>query len=125
MDLSSKYKWTQDFHYVSLLIERPNKEKVRVVFQPNYLQVFFNNEIYLEGELFDKISIENSSWYIDDGVLNIELAKLHPKDLDGIWEKCFLNDSQPSYKKYEVSYSEMSEEFCLKHEELFRRHNNV
>ena len=90
MDLVSKYKWSQDFYYVTLLIERPNKEKVKIVFQPNHLQVFFNNEIYLEGELFDKISVENSSWYIDDGILNIELAKLNPKDLDGIWEKCFL-----------------------------------
>ncbi|WVQ61924.1 uncharacterized protein L199_000057 [Kwoniella botswanensis] len=75
------YQWTQDLSTVTVTVPLPQGTKgkdVIVVMGKKKLKVQLktSNEPILEGELFNDIISDESSWTIDDGTLNIELEKL-------------------------------------------------
>ena len=90
--MSLSYTWEQDFYLttVKIPIKEDNKDNknIQVKFSPKYLSITIGDES-LEGELFMHIIAEESSWYLDDGVLIIELAKRETRDFNGLWGKCF------------------------------------
>ncbi|WWD09671.1 hypothetical protein V865_007799 [Kwoniella europaea PYCC6329] len=75
------YQWTQDLSTVTVTVPLPKGTKgkdINVVMGKKKLKVQLktSNEPILEGELFNDIISDESSWTIDDGTLNIELEKL-------------------------------------------------
>ena len=86
--MSLTYTWEQDFYHTTIKIPIERKD-IEVDFSPNYLKVRVGDQS-LEGELFMHIIAEESSWYIDNKFLIIELAKRETRDFNGLWGKCFI-----------------------------------
>ncbi|WWC86506.1 uncharacterized protein L201_001383 [Kwoniella dendrophila CBS 6074] len=75
------YQWTQDLQTVTVTVPLPKGTKgkdLNVVMGKKKLrvQIKSSSEPILEGELFNDIISDESSWTIDDSTLSIELEKL-------------------------------------------------
>ncbi|WVF70627.1 hypothetical protein IAT40_005420 [Kwoniella sp. CBS 6097] len=75
------YKWTQDLNTVTVTLPLPKGTRgkdLNVVMGSRKLKVRLksSSEVLLEGELFEDIISDDSSWTIDDSNLSIELEKL-------------------------------------------------
>ncbi|GFZ46052.1 Nuclear distribution protein C [Saitozyma sp. JCM 24511] len=75
------YKWTQDLQTVSVSIPLPKGTRARdlqVVLQKRKIKVQLKSasEPIIDGELFNDIAVDDSSWTIDDDIMSIELEKL-------------------------------------------------
>ena len=73
------YKWRQNQTYVEIYILLPDAidsaSKVGVDLKPGYISVEINERPFLKGQLCREIKAEDSTWYIQDGVLEIILLK--------------------------------------------------
>ncbi|ORY23365.1 HSP20-like chaperone [Naematelia encephala] len=81
MSLALPYTWTQDLGTVTVHVPLPTGVRARdltVVMEKRKLKVQVKKEAeaILDGELFNDISKDDSSWTIDDGVLTFELEKV-------------------------------------------------
>nr|XP_031858080.1 uncharacterized protein CI109_006522 [Kwoniella shandongensis]KAA5525152.1 hypothetical protein CI109_006522 [Kwoniella shandongensis] len=75
------YSWTQDLATVTVTVPLPKGTRgkdLNVVIQKTTLKVQLKSspEPILDGELFNEIAKDDSSWTIEDGVLSIELEKV-------------------------------------------------
>ncbi|WRT64400.1 uncharacterized protein IL334_001332 [Kwoniella shivajii] len=75
------YQWTQDLNTVTVTVPLPKGTRgkdLNVVMGKKKLKVQLksSSEPILEGELFNDIISDDSSWTIDDSTLNVELEKL-------------------------------------------------
>ena len=74
-------RWTQAVQTVTLIVSHFDQgveaQDVDVVFKPHYLKVTHRvtSQVYLEGALHRPILPAESLWYIDEGVLEVVLAK--------------------------------------------------
>ena len=74
-------RWTQSVQTVTLIVSHFDQgvdaQDVDVVFKPHYLKVTHrvSSKVYLEGALHRPILPSESLWYIDEGVLEVVLAK--------------------------------------------------
>jgi len=69
------YKWKQNQTYVEIFIPIQS-EKIDVDLKPKFISVEINERPLLKGELYRDIKAEESTWYVQDGVLEIILLKL-------------------------------------------------
>lgn len=73
------YKWKQNQTYVEIYILLPYTDsiasKVVVELKPGHISVEINERPFLRGPLYREIKAEDSTWYIQDGVLEITLLK--------------------------------------------------
>lgn len=76
------YKWKQNQSYVEVFIplsdyvaQEATDPKVSVELQPKRLSVEINERAILRGSLYREIKAEESTWYIQDGVLEIIMLK--------------------------------------------------
>ncbi|BEJ16586.1 hypothetical protein CspHIS471_0511910 [Cutaneotrichosporon sp. HIS471] len=74
------YKWSQDLNTVSVSVPLPNGTRGRdlqVIMERRKLKVDVKGgATLLEGELFEEIAKDDSSWTIEDGTLTFELEKM-------------------------------------------------
>ncbi|BEI79487.1 hypothetical protein CcaverHIS002_0100160 [Cutaneotrichosporon cavernicola] len=74
------YKWSQDLNTVSVSVPLPSGTRGRdlqVVMERRKLKVDVKGgATLLEGELFEEIAKDDSSWTIEDGTLTFELEKM-------------------------------------------------
>ena len=75
-------RWTQAVQTVTLIVSHfpaagVEAQDVDVVFKPHYLKISHRvtAQVYLEGALHRPILPAESLWYIDEGVLEVVLAK--------------------------------------------------
>lgn len=110
-----EYKWEQTSDYITILINITEDIKIKdicVNFKPKYLKISINDKI-LEGELFKPTYDVDSSWYVDNKTLSIELPKVIISD-NYHWEKLFINDIK-DYRKTYVKMSELSDKKRMEH----------
>ncbi|KAL7494626.1 hypothetical protein ACHAWT_003268 [Skeletonema menzelii] len=78
------YEWEQSLEEVTIYIDAPpNLPKnnaahyIDVNILPNRLQVGLKgfDRYFIDEKTFDKVKVKESSWYLDDGVITIVLAK--------------------------------------------------
>lgn len=76
------YKWRQNQSYVEVFIplsdytfQEATDPKVAVDLQPKRLRVEINGRPILKGGLYREIKAEESTWYMQDGVLEIVMLK--------------------------------------------------
>ena len=72
------YQWTQTLRDVTLTLPLPeglSKRGIKVHFKPTHLRVEFKGEAVVDGELQRRVKCEDSTWYLEDGKLCIELLK--------------------------------------------------
>jgi len=91
--------------------------KIFVEFQPNFVKIALkgNNSMILEGELYDKIKVEDSIWSIEDEerlVLTLEKAG------ENIWKTVIKGDQEIDATK--VDNSKKLEEFDYETQVIFR-----
>jgi hypothetical protein len=51
------------------------KRNVAVTFKPDRLKVVLKGNTVVDGELHKRVKVEDSTWYLEDGKLRIDLAK--------------------------------------------------
>lgn len=73
------YKWRQNQSYVEIFIPLPDSvdsaAKIRVELKPGFISVEINERPFLRGTLYRDIKAEDSTWFMQDGVLEITLLK--------------------------------------------------
>jgi len=87
------YRWKQADDEVEITfkkddISKADKSKVKVVFGRQKLKVEFKGEVLLEGTLSGTTHVDESTWTLSDGVLQVNLSKAS----EGSWSK-LLKDS--------------------------------
>ena len=77
-----KYSWTQTPEDVTVTIDLGDKSvhgrDIEVVFKPKHLRVALRSkpdEPFVDGELTKTISVDDSTWTLSDGVIEVTLAK--------------------------------------------------
>lgn len=86
------YEWSQTLRDVTLSIALPagvsNKRQITVVFKPDRLRVQFkgHESAAIDGELDKRIKVEDSTWYMEEGKLKVELVKVKSDE----WWKCVI-----------------------------------
>lgn len=95
------------FNFLKFLVIKP-KTKLFVDFQPQHLKVMLksSNTVILDGDLYDKIKVEDSIWSIEDGervILTLEKAG------ENIWKTVIKGDQEIDATK--VDNSKKLEEF--------------
>ena len=78
------YEWEQSLEEVTIYIDAPSNlpktnaaQYIDVNILPNRLQVGLKgfDRYFIDERTFDKVKVKESSWYLDDGVITIVLAK--------------------------------------------------
>lgn len=57
------------------LPEGVNKRGIKVTFKPTHLKVEVKGEVMVDKPLKKRIKVEDSTWYLEDGALKVELFK--------------------------------------------------
>jgi len=74
----SSYKWRQTQSHVEIFVPLPDgmsASKVSVTVSPTRLSILFDERPILKGTLYRDVKAEESTWYIQDGVLEVLLLK--------------------------------------------------
>jgi len=120
-----EYKWEQNFEHITISIiieENTNKKDINIEILPKYLKIKVKDKI-LEGELYKRICVDESSWYLinEDNVkkLIIELAQEYTKDFEGLTPKCFIFEEsiygdRKDFKVPKRKLNECSKEFQMR-----------
>ena len=61
--------------------------KIQCDIQPDTITVYFDGKLYLEGTLWRRIVVDDSTWVRSDGLLQIELMKEKRGGVGNYWEK--------------------------------------
>ena len=93
-DKTDKYNWSQGLTEVTVQVPLPEGTKPRhleVKIQPKQIMVKLRptGEVLLEGELFEKVKVEDSLWSVEDSkslILNLE------KGREAIWKTVIVGD---------------------------------
>ena len=81
MDCGS-YRWRQSPSHVEIFLPVPDglsSRKISVVLQTQYIAVEFDEKPILKGQLCRAIKADESTWYVQDGVLEIIMLKRNRK----------------------------------------------
>jgi hypothetical protein len=111
---TSKYNWSQGIRNVDVQIKLPEgickAKQLKVKMQPKKIHVSVNgqDEALFEGELCEKIIVDDSFWNIDDHLyLNLNFEKA----IESIWKCVLLGDDEIDPKT--VDNSKKVEEFDI------------
>lgn len=72
----SSYKWRQNQTFVEIFVPVREGENVAVELKPKSICVEVGGRPLLKGTLYRDVKAEDSTWYVQDGVLEITLLKL-------------------------------------------------
>ncbi|KAK9820242.1 hypothetical protein WJX72_007885 [[Myrmecia] bisecta] len=73
-----RYKWQQNQTYVEIYLRLPahsHAKQVQIELRPRHIQIVCNERVLLKGELYQDIKVEESTWLIKDGILEVLLLK--------------------------------------------------
>lgn len=73
-----RYKWRQDQSWVEVFVQLPeglSAKMVSVELEPDRISVVVDGEVILEGDLFASIKVEDSTWIVRDGILEVLMLK--------------------------------------------------
>lgn len=120
------YKWKQNQTYVEIYIPLSDTiestSKIGVDLKPGYISVEINERPFLRGQLCREIKAEDSTWYVQDGVLEIILLKYSRRgqyangetNADTFWRSVLKSAQEPERlqlenppSKYYTSYYEL------------------
>ena len=110
------YDWDQDFHFITIKIETNENitpKDINVEYTPKNIKVFIKNNLYKEGELYKYILPNECSWYLDNNILNIELAKREKRDENVVWHKCFSDEKTSKDTKFNVDFKDLSQKYKM------------
>lgn len=106
------YEWNQTLKEVTVTIPLPegvtNKRGITVVFKPLSLKVQFRGQAapVMDGALHQRIKAEDSTWFLEEGKLHIELVKVKSDE----WWKCVLQgDAEIDTSKLTPEDSKLSD----------------
>ncbi|KAI9638231.1 HSP20-like chaperone [Dioszegia hungarica] len=109
------YQWSQDLQVVSVAVPLPKGTRAKdlnVVMQRRKLKVQLKSSAdpIMDGDLFNDIAVDDSSWTVQDDVLNIELEKLsaHIKSHQW-WPHVLTNAPKINTQKIQPENSKLSE----------------
>lgn len=113
-----EYNWDQTFYHITIEVPfeiKPSKKDIDIVFKPKYLSIKIFDKI-IDGKLFNNILPDESTWYLEENKLCIELAKVETKDFEGYWNKCFEYETEiytqrPGYKHPSRKLRNCSDDF--------------
>lgn len=113
--VTDKYSWSQGIREVTVQIEVPPGTKARdmdIKIKPKHLSVRYKNKpqepALAEGELCEKVLVDDSMWSIEDGKhLIIHFEKAY----EAIWKSVIVGDEEIDPKT--VDNSKRIEEFDL------------
>jgi len=95
--ITKRYQWTQTLEEASVILKVPSGTRGKdldVSFKSSFLSIRFKNEqahsspILLEGDLFEKIRIEESTWSLEGAALLLTLDKRK----QSWWETVIIGD---------------------------------
>jgi HSP20 family molecular chaperone IbpA len=94
---------------VTLTIPCPpgtNKRTITVTFKPSHLLVRFKGQEkpIIDGDLHKRVKAEDSTWYLEDGKLRIELPKVKT---DEWWSCVCVGDAQIDTSKIKPEDSQL------------------
>ncbi|EWS74424.1 nuclear movement protein (macronuclear) [Tetrahymena thermophila SB210] len=101
---TEKYKWSQSINDITVELRLPRKVKskeLNVEFKVNHLKVTLKpeNTVLIDGELYEKIKVEDSLWNIDGDLLQITMEK----GIETIWKTIIKGDQEIDATKVENS----------------------
>jgi CS domain len=76
------YRWKQSQSHVEIFLPLPENitaSKVSVTIKPGHIAIEFDERPILKGQLYKEIKADESTWYIQDRVLEIVLLKRNRK----------------------------------------------
>ena len=76
-------EWTQTRDDISITI--PASKNVKVEIKPTHLLVCVGDETVINGTLYKSIRAGDAVWFLDNGVLKIELPKITFRRTDEQW----------------------------------------
>ena len=103
--INEKYKWDQTVFEVSVQIDLPRKMKgkeLNVTLTRDHFKAVekANGNVIVEGEFFESVKRDESTWTIDDGTkLMLDLVKAD----DNIWKTIFKGDAEIDTSKVDNS----------------------
>ncbi|KAK3265120.1 hypothetical protein CYMTET_26177 [Cymbomonas tetramitiformis] len=77
-----RYKWRQNQSYVEMFVRLPEGatgKHVSVELQSTHLRINLSGDDYVKGDLFLPIKQDESTWLIQDGILEITMLKRYRK----------------------------------------------
>lgn len=88
--------------------ENSNKRSVTVVFKPSHLHVQFKGQEkpIIDGELYNRVKVEDSTWYLEDGCLKIDMQKVKS---DEWWKSVCKGDPEIDTTKLQPENSQLSD----------------
>lgn len=103
---TDKYTWNQSVYDVDVQIKLPpgtRSRDLKIVIEPKRLYAALKSDLanpLIQGELFERIKAEKSSWILDEGTLifNLEKAK------DNVWKSVILGDAEIDASKVENTH---------------------
>jgi hypothetical protein len=106
--MNPSFSWKEDWWHVELEIPLDGDiaaKNITVRMQVSHLTVVLAGETKIDGELHSEIYPEESTWFIQDGALHLELCK---KDDAKLWYRVFRDDIQEKERLIQPKkYSEM------------------
>ena len=105
------YKWAQTLRDVTMTIPPPegglNKRVIKVSFKPTHLKIELRGETVVDGDLHGRIKCEESTWYLNEGSLCIELTKAGEKE--EWWAAVCKGDPEVDTTKLQPEDSQLSD----------------
>ena len=93
---TKNYRWSQAVRDLTVEFDLKNKTKgkeLEVIIKPTYIKVYHktDKEILAEGELYDRIRVDDSTWNIDNGK---NLVLFLEKYEENIWKTIIKGDEE-------------------------------
>eukprot|EP00205_Picochlorum_sp_RCC944_P001663 CAMPEP_0182608080 /NCGR_PEP_ID=MMETSP1330-20130603/2602_1 /TAXON_ID=464278 /ORGANISM="Picochlorum sp., Strain RCC944" /LENGTH=345 /DNA_ID=CAMNT_0024826781 /DNA_START=49 /DNA_END=1086 /DNA_ORIENTATION=+ len=80
-----EYKWSQSQAYVEIFVKLPvmtASRRVEVRMEPTFMAITINGgDVVMHGDLYREIKQDESTWFINDGILEICLLKRYRRGL--------------------------------------------
>lgn len=111
------YKWRQNQSHVEMFVALPehvkSASKVSVTLKPNFISVEIDEKCLLKGTLYKQIKVEESTWYVHEGVLEISMLKRSRRgqyadgetNADTYWKSVIANPSEREVLKIDTTPS--------------------
>ena len=99
------YRWKQNQSHVEIFLPLPENisaSKITVKIKPSHIAIEFDERPMLKGQLYRDIKADESTWYVQDRVLDIVLLKRNRKgnyqdgttNADTFWKSILKNAAE-------------------------------
>lgn len=103
------YEWSQTLKDVTVSLPLPEgcaKRGVAVTFRPDRLRVVLKGTTVVDGALHRRIKVEDSTWYLEDGKLRLDMVKAKG---DEWWKQVCEGDPEIDTTKLKPEDSHLSD----------------